>query len=398
VSRKALWLVLLIAAAVAGYLVGARSGEGSGTQARNPTARTPLPPTDDAAPGAGPAAPPPRESADPAPAAEGIRSVRDLLTKDLRETPDERAVQDAASRAEKKRRAYLAAADSAEAEAAREVAEEIRRERAFLEDKARGGTMELLRNLDTQLTDLVADEKRFAALFERRTNGPLVNATSGPNETLADGTTLSFPPGVHELRLPRTERFPRDVLIQGSGMDATLLRFAELDARDEVHSLAFRDVTIDCQNNYFTDLRNSPASIRLERCRVVRFDMGAGGSVMLSVRPAAAFYATECRFEAGFGSSPGSGNLFRFNAGLVRLDGCTIQGPFRSIYNADGKATYLFRRCDIRDVPAQEESTVASPPQGVRFVDCTFTYLARDAVTRNEPRPLSDLNPAWPAR
>jgi hypothetical protein len=224
-----------------------------------------------------------------------------------------------------------------------------------------------------------------------------VNATAGPNETLPDGATISFPPGVHELRLPRTERFPRDILVQGSGMDATLVRFAELDARDEVASLTFRDLTIDCQDDYFTDLRNSPAAIRLERCRVVRFDMGAGGSVMLAARQAG-FYAADCRFEAGFGRSPGSGNLFRFQAGLVRLDRCVIRGPFRSIYDASGRATYLFWRCDIRDMPAREEPRFAAPPNGARFVECTFTYLPRDAVTRSEPRPLSDLNPDWPKR
>jgi hypothetical protein len=388
--RTALWLLLVIAAAVAGYLAGARGGEGPGTRAtpREPE-RTPP----------GPDLPEPPEP-DEAAAHEGPANpsgMRERLVRAVGGGVEEARVQEAAARAVRIRRDHLAAADAAEAMAAMQVAEEIRRERAFLEDKARGGTMELLKNLDTRLTDLVDDEKRFAALFERRTAGPVVNAPTGPRDTLADGATISLPPGVHQLRLPETNRFPRDLLVQGSGMDSTLVRFAELGARDEVHSLTFRDVTIDCQDDYFTDLRSAPAAIRLDRCRVVRFDMGAGGSVMVQADQVA-FYATDCRFEAGFGRSPGSGNLFRFQAGLVRLDRCFIQGPFRSIFDTGGAATYLFRRCDIRDAPAREEPLFTAPPDGVRFVDCTFTYLPEGTTTRSKPRPLSDLNPDWPAR
>jgi len=306
---------------------------------------------------------------------------------------------DVAARAERNRRTALAAADAAEMTAARQVAEEIRKERAFLEDKARGGTMELLRNLDTRLPDLVGDEKRFGVLFERRAEGPVLGGAPGPEDTLADGSTISLPAGVHDLRLPRTTRFPRDILVQGSGMNMTLMRFQALDARDEVVSLTFRDLTIDCQDSSFADLRSAPGAIRLERCRVVRFDNGAGGSVMLDARGTqVAFHATDCRLEAGYGRAPGFGNLFRFRAGLVRLDRCLIQGPLRSIYDAGNAATYLFLHCDIRDAPPGEESRLTSPPDGVRFVECTFTYLRPDTVGPSKPRPLSDLNSDWPKR
>lgn len=385
--RNAAWLGLVIAAAAGGYFAG--MGEGPGAPARSEAPRSATPPAAEAP--LAPQAPEP----EPAPAAPVAGDVREMLRRELGEAPDETRVEDVATRAEKKRRAHLAGAENAEAEAAREVAEEIRRERVFLEDKARGGTMELLRNLDTQLPDLVGDDKRFGALLERHGAGPLLNAAPSPNETLENGTTISFPPGVHGLQLPRTRRFPRDILVQGSGMDATLVRFAELGARDEVHSLTFRDMTIAC-GSYFTDLRNSPASIRLERCRVVGFDKGSGLSVMVKA-PQLAFYATDCRFEA-VGRSPGSGNLFQLKAGLVRLDRCVIQGPLKSIYNADSRATYLFSKCDIRDAPAEAEPGLKSPPNGVRFVECTFAYLPRGVTAPTTSRPLSDLNPNWPAK
>jgi hypothetical protein len=376
--RASLWLLLVIAAAVAGYLAGARGGEGPGTRA---------------APRPAPSHVPPAVEMPPAPS-EGT-DVTDVRGGGRGE-PAGAIPRDVATRAERIRREHLALADAAEEIAAREIAEEIRREQAFLEDKARGGTMELLRNLDTRLTDLVADEKRFAVLFERHTAGPVLNAGPERGETLPDGATISFPAGVHELELPRSRRFPRDLVVEGAGMDATLVRFAELSANDEVQSLTFRDMTLAC-GSYFTDLRSKPAAIRLERCRVVGFDKGAGSSLLIGARQVA-FYATDCRFESGYGRSPGSGNLFRFQAGLVRLDRCVIQGPFRSIYDGGGAATYLFLRCDIRDAPAQEERAFTSPPDGVRFVDCTFTYLPQGAVVRSKPRPLSDLNPDWPSR
>lgn len=392
--KNALWLLLLIGAAGAGYLAGARSGEGPGTHAPS------RPPVVD--PSTQPSDPLQARTSSQQVSTEAFHAPSQAPTdaggerRGLGDGMDEARSRDAQARAERIRREHLAIAADAERIAAAQIAEEIRREEAFLEDKARGGTMELLRKLDTRLPDLVADEKRFAALFERHATGPVLNAAPQRGEAVPDGATISFPPGVHNLELPRMRHFPRDLVVEGSGMDVTLVRFTELGTHDEVHSLTFRDMTIAC-GSYFTDLRNEPAAIRLERCRVVGFDKGAGGSLLIGARQVA-FYATDSRFESGYGRSPGSGNLFRFHAGLVRLDGCLIRGPFRSIYDAGGSATYLFAHCDIREAPSQEERSFTSPPDGVRFVDCTFAYLPEGAVAPSKPRPLSDLNPAWPER
>jgi hypothetical protein len=185
------------------------------------------------------------------------------------------------------------------------------------------------------------------------------------------------------------QEFPKDLVIEGRGMDVTLVTIDEISTRDEIHSLTFRDCTVDCGNDYLTDLRrDSPATIRMIRCRVVRFDMGAGGSVMLAAR-SAAFYASNCRFEAGFGRSPGSGNLFRVRSGLlVRIEDSTFVGPFRSVYDINRSATYVFERCRFE----QQRVPLDKPPAGVRFIDCTSTP---PPTMRSKPKPLTEINPDW---
>ncbi len=106
---------------------------------------------------------------------------------------------------------------------------------------------------------------------------------------------------------------------------------------------------------------------------------------MLAAR-VAAFYATDCRFEAGYGRSPGSGNLFRTRAGLVRLEHCIIRGPFRSVY--DRAASYVFARCEFHGTPDYAKSA----PDHVRFLECWFGPPAK---AERKPRPLAELNPAW---
>ena len=173
-------------------------------------------------------------------------------------------------------------------------------------------------------------------------------------------------------------------------MDDTLVKIDEISTRDEIHSLTFRDCTVDCGDDYLTDLRSkNPVTIRMIRCRVIRFDMGAGGSVMLAAR-SAAFYASDCRFEAGFGRSPGSGNLFRVRSGLlVRIEDSVFVGPFSSVYDTNRAATYVFERCRFE----QQKIPLENPPTGVRFLDCTAT--PPPAKRTRKKKPLSDLNPRW---
>lgn len=113
---------------------------------------------------------------------------------------------------------------------------------------------------------------------------------------------------------------------------------------------------------------------------------------MLAAR-SAAFYASNCRFEAGFGRSPGSGNLFRVRQGLlVRIEDSTFVGPFRSVYDRDSAATYVFERCRFE----RQQVPLDQPPAGVRFIDCTST--PPPAEQPRKTKPLTDINPDWGRR
>lgn len=259
--------------------------------------------------------------------------------------------------------------------------------------------MTLLRGLaedPARLFDLVTDQPRFAKLFERHSDAGAIRGDAlQRGDPVRDGTTLRFDPGMGTWRSRYLEsvpdqKFPKDLVIEGSGMDATLVTIETISTRDEIHSLTFRDCTIDCGNNALTDLRSrNPVTIRMIRCRVIRFDNGAGGSLMLDAR-SAGFYASDCRFEDGFGRSPGSGNLFRVGSGLLaRIEDCTFVGPFNSVYDTDNAATYVFERCRFE----QQKVPLDKPPAGVRFIDCTST--PPPAERRRKTRPLTDINPDW---
>jgi hypothetical protein len=319
---------------------------------------------------------------------------------------DPRRVADAAAISRKLRAGSLAAADSSDQSALRQVADEIAKERAFLADQSRGGTMEMLRGLEKQrvrMFGLVGDQTAFAAHFVRKETGPAVDGPSWkPADGLAHGATLRFPAGLHSWStrsFRNVKTFPRDLTIEGAGMNATLVRLDELSTDGDITNLTFRDCTIDCGDNYFTDLRtDAPITLRLERCRVIGFDMGAGGSVMLSA-DTAAFFATDCRFEAGYGrTQPGFGNLFRVREGLlVRCERSVFRGPFRSVYDEDDAATYVFADCRFERMERGFAKKLESPPAGVRFEGCTSTDEA-ESSSGLEKRPLSDFNAAWPSK
>lgn len=315
-------------------------------------------------------------------------------------TPPER-VAEAAAVAERIRRDAEARARGAEHEAARAVTEAMARERTLAEDAARGGTMALLRALsakNARATELAASPERMEALFARHMSGPSRSEAAWKEKRpLEDGTTVTLGAGKHEWDVAsyrQLKSFPKDVLVRGAGMDATILRLNELASEHEIHSLTFEDLTLDAGDDYLTDLRSeSPITLRLRRCRVVAFDMGAGGSVMLAARTAA-FYASDCRFEAGFGrTQAGFGNLFRVRDGLVaRLERCTFNGPFRSVFDAGPHAAYEFVGCRFEEMPGFDK-TVAAGADGVRFETCEV--LPAQPPETPIRRRLQSINPGW---
>ena len=308
-----------------------------------------------------------------------------------------------AALAEHLRRQGQATIDHAEVSARAQVEREITKELAAREDLERGGTMAFLRGLEDKWVapfELLGSAEDYGALFERKAKG---GRADGPTLTremaLGDGDTITFPPGKHALDvrvLSSRKPFPKDIAIEGYGMDETLLVLSdELRMRGDIHSLTFRDLTIHCGDNYLESMRDGPYTLRIIDCRIIGFDMGAGGSCMLSGR-VGAFYASGSRIEAGYGRAPGLGHLFDVRGALLaRLEDCVIVGPFRSIYYQWSGAAHVFDGCRFENLPASMERRLESPGSMVSFRDCTFSYLPEGARSPRDPKPVTDINPTW---
>ena len=287
----------------------------------------------------------------------------------------------------------------AERTVANNIADDILQERKVLGEGDASGLPALLHSIGTERTrapSLVADRSKFGEMFARNAEGRILDGTAG--ELPGEGNVVRFPSGVHALDAAswsRRDEFPNDIVVEGAGVDATLLRLnAAIQPRSTVRTLTFRDVTIDCNQHYFVDTNNArPLVLRLERVRVVGFDSGTGRSVMFKVRMGA-LYATGCRFEAGYGRVTGSGTLFRVNqALLVRLEDCTIRGPFASLFDIDAGATYHLFRCAYENLSEAHHGLRQKPPDGVTFTECRFDFaLARPGI---RPRSLGEIHPDW---
>src|SRR5205823_5761479 len=84
---------------------------------------------------------------------------------------------------------------------------------------------------------------------------------------------------------------------------------------------------------------------------------------------------SDSRFEAGFGRSPGSGNLFDVCCGLLaRMERCVFVGPFREVYRDGAHATSAFIDCRFENCKTPWIDVAArfdAPPEGVRFERCS---------------------------
>jgi hypothetical protein len=294
--------------------------------------------------------------------------------------------------------------ETAEIAARSKVERELAEERASREDLERGGTMAWLKGLQRDWTspwEMLNEPATFGALFVRKTTGQTVDGRSiAPDSKLANGDRVLYPEGKHTLDLSglnRQDPFPKDILIEGVGMDRTLVRLNnEMRFRGDIHSLTFRDLTIHCGDNYLEAMRGGPYTLRVERCRIIGFDMGAGGSDMLS-GSVGAFYASDSRIEACFGRAPGFGNLFDVRGALVaRLENCDIVGPFRSVFDTSSRAAQVFDHCRFTNLPRSSKSRFEQQSEKAQFVACSFEYLPEGAPeSPREKRKLSELNPDW---
>lgn len=268
---------------------------------------------------------------------------------------------------------------------------------SFLTDSSRERDLLALRNDPGALTRLLAHRTIGPQL-----DGPTRLADRG--DLVDDGTTLVFGPGVHAPSWDAIgdgrNQMPRDLTIQGAGMDVTLIRLSDFSPRDVVWNLHLRDCTIDCGNDGAFDLRNREASVFAQRVRFVRFDAGHGGcDLFTSGGKGGAVYALSCVFAGGYGSSPGAGNILE-DIKVARFEDCSFERITYAVlggYNDVGGAAFV--RCVFRDCPS-DITTLESEAQwmvkaGVVVDDCTAEWtLPEEARERKDLR--RDLRVLFP--
>lgn len=233
----------------------------------------------------------------------------------------------------------------------------------------------------------------FAALFARRGGGsPVDGSARKSGDKLPEGAVVTFPAGVFAMdNLARgNDPFPADVTVRGAGMDATLLVMDTIGVVTAVRRFAIEDCTIYVDGGIF-DLRVEPGMLALSRVRVVGFDCGAGGSYALDTRSVAIF-ASDCRFESGYGRSPGGyANLLRANgARLARFERCVFERVDLDTANA---RTVSFVDCSLTDMLCEQ-------PAEPTFRGCRWTTIPRDKMWDAEyrQRDLNTLFPQWQER
>ncbi len=240
----------------------------------------------------------------------------------------------------------------------RRLAAERSREELLARDAQSGGAFALLEKLNkepTPMLELASDPAAMQALLARGSPETTVRA-EGLGKSLAkqleSGKTYSYPAGVYaiEINFNGVQQVPQEVTIAGAGMDATLLVLTQdIYADKPLQRFSIRDCTVFTNDNYLFDQRGAPATVLLERVRVVGFDMGAGSSCALSFSGGLVLLARDCRFEGGYGRSPQHGRLMSINspALVARMERCRVD---RVTLEAEGMSTVVFSQCTLSDL------------------------------------------------
>jgi hypothetical protein len=209
---------------------------------------------------------------------------------------------------------------------------------------------------------------------------------------LSEGMEIVFGPGIHalderRLRGEDQSTLPSDITVSGAGMNSTLLSIGDISIRQNVTRLAFRDLTLDAQNDGLFDMRSGSLVLDLQRVRIVRFDAGHGGCNIFSSR-GAMIRATDSEIVGGYGSYPGGGYLTRGSPILARFSNCHFEFLDLSL-DYIGKGRVIFDRCSFsllnRDPRQRHDSRVT-------LLGCTFGELLDPNTPRSElQKQLSDL-------
>ena len=254
----------------------------------------------------------------------------------------------------------------------RSAAQAHRAARSRMDDLRRGGALALLSSLEGRLDpafEYVEHSTRFDELFAGAAKPTTISAGREP-DTIPDGARIVFAEGTHEWWLRGASsgaRFPRDVVLEGQGIGRTTVKLQTIETWDDVFNLTLRDLTIDCLNGPLFKAAQSRATITIERCRVIGFDSGGGGSAMIQGAHLA-LRASDSQFEGGHGKAPGFGHLFDVKGPvLARLDRCVIRGPLAGMWRKEPFQTYLFRTCAFER--ADSLRGLDAVPTNVRLVD-----------------------------
>jgi hypothetical protein len=293
-----------------------------------------------------------------------------------------------------------------------QLAEQRTRSEMLAADALRGGAFTLLEKLDAgegaPVLSLVYDTAAFDALFVREApelGVDLALAKKSSREELTDGSTFAFPAGCflidNLLERGANSAAPKDFTITGAGMDAKLLVLdQDLGSRGAIRNFTLRDCTVHTDSNYLFDHRQGGASVTLERVRVVGFDMGAGSSCAFALNDGVVLSVRSCRFEGGFGRSPGSGTLFdmRTDAFVARFDDTLVQHVNLGFEHIRPNATVLFVYCRLENVFSWGDPIKAVDDHaGLEFVATTVT-LHEKVQGQSLKRDLDELFPGWQQR
>lgn len=251
--------------------------------------------------------------------------------------------------------------------------------------------------------DLVADAERFGALFDCAVGGVTVDGKQfakqdGLSEELTAGATVHFGPGVTTVYNWRLHGpLPHCATIAGEGMDATLLVASAIHDNQRIESLTIRDCTLLASGVDVLDLRGRGSVVRLERVRIIGFDMAAGSSNALRLNHTALF-ARDCRFEGGYGRSPDNGGtLFdvRTSALLARFERCRFDAMRLGLEDLRDRATVVFADCVMTDLRDRLDPRSFEHP-GIRLVNCSVQMAEPDPERKRDwSRDLDELFPGW---
>ncbi|MHC4941864.1 MAG: hypothetical protein ACYTG7_02480 [Planctomycetota bacterium] len=219
--------------------------------------------------------------------------------------------------------------------------------------------------------------------------------SSNKEARIEEGMTLVFGYGIYtlderRLRGEDREHFPVDVTVKGAGMDSTLLHLGDISIRGDAKRLAFRDLTLDCENTGLFDMRTGSLVLDLERVRLVRFDAGHGGCCIFSAR-GCLVRMTDSEIVGGYGGSPGNGRLFRSNPVIMRFTSCRFELVELGLNRVESSSRISFQNCRFSLL---DSNPLLEEHPSVDFTGCTFESIRDSSMTRDKLR--KDLSKIFP--